>query len=151
MHGFWLFVHMLGMVLWLGGGLATMVAGVTAKQFSPESRIAAYRLTSAVQRVLVGPGASAVVLSGVALSVRFMKEGAIPGWLVLMMTTGIPAAVIALGVAVPTAARLGRLDLDSRGELPEQFSGLRARLVRAASIAGGLGLIALAAGTVLRT
>lgn len=151
MHGFWLFVHVLGIVLWLGGGLATMVAGVTAKHFSAESRIAAYRLTSAVQRILVGPGAVAVVLSGVPLSLRFMKEGAVPGWLSLMMAAGIPAAVIALGVALPTAARLGRLDLNPSGELPEQFSGLRQRLVRAASIAGGLGLIALAAGTLLRT
>ncbi len=151
MHGLWLFVHVLGMVLWLGGGLATMVAGVAAKRFSPESRIAAYRLTSAVQRILVGPGAVAVVLSGLPLSMRFMKEGAVPGWLTLMMAAGIPAAVIALSVALPTAARLGRLDLDARGMLPEQFLGLRRRLVRAASIAGGLGLIALAAGTLLRT
>ena len=151
MHGFWLFTHVLGMVLWLGAGLATMVAGVAAKQFPHQTRLAAYRLTSAVQRVLVGPGAVAVLVSGVALSMRFMREGAIPGWLILMMAAGILAALIALGVTLPTVARLGRLDLGPRGDLPENFPGLRRRLVLAASVTGGLVLIALAAGTMLRT
>jgi len=151
MHRFWLFVHLLGIILWIGGGLATMVAGVAAKQFPPEARLAAYRLTSAVQRVLVGPGAVAVLVSGVVLSMRFMRDGMVPGWLTMMMAAGIPAAAVALGAALPTAARLGRLELDARGELPPQFTGLRARLVKMASIAGGLGLIALAAGTLLRS
>lgn len=150
MYGFWLFVHVLGIVLWIGGGLATMVAGVAAKQFPPESRLLAYRLTSAVQRVLVGPGAVAVLVSGVVLTMRYMRDGIIPGWLALMMAAGIPAAALALGVALPTATRLGRLELDARGELPPEFVTLRARLVKVASIAGGLGLIALVAGTILR-
>lgn len=150
MHGFWLFIHVLGIVLWIGGGLATMVAGVAAKPFPPEARLAAYRLTSAVQRVLVGPGAVAVLVSGVVLTMRYMRDGVIPGWLALMMAAGIPAAAVALGLALPTAARLGRLELDARGELPAQFTVLRLRLVRMASIAGGLGLIALVAGTMLR-
>src|SRR5258707_2739687 len=62
MHGFWLLVHVLGVILWLGGGLATMVLGVTAKQFTPRQRLAAYRLTSAIQRNLLWPGAAAGVV-----------------------------------------------------------------------------------------
>jgi hypothetical protein len=69
----------------------------------------------------------------------------------LMMTSGILGALIAIGVTVPTAARLGRLQLDPRGELPESFAGLRKRLVIASSVAGSLGLVALVAGTVLRS
>ena len=34
MRGFWLLVHVLGFTLWLGGGIATMIAGVTAKRFA---------------------------------------------------------------------------------------------------------------------
>lgn len=151
MHGFWVLVHVLGFVLWLGGGLATMVLGVAAKQFAPDHRLSAYRLTSAIQRFLLGPGAVAVVLSGILLSMPYMKEGTVPGWLMLMMTSGILGALIAIGVTVPTAARLGRLQTDPRGELPEIFSGLRARLVIAGSISGGLGLVALVAGTALRS
>ena len=150
MPGLWLLVHMLGFTLWLGGGLAMMVLGVAAKHFAPDHRISAYRLTSAVQRILIGPGAVAVVLSGFLLSMRYMKEGTVPGWLMLMMVSGILGALIAIGVMVPTAARLGRLDLDPRGELPESFAGLRRRLVLSASVAGALGLVALLAGTVLR-
>lgn len=150
MRGFWVFVHVLGYVLWLGGGLATMVLGVAAKQFAPDHRLSAYRLTSAIQRILLGPGAVAVVLSGILLSMPYMKEGTVPGWLMLMMTSGILGALIAIGVTVPTAARLGRLQTDPRGELPESFSGLRKRLVVTATVAGVLGLIALVAGTVLR-
>ncbi len=68
----------------------------------------------------------------------------------LMMVSGILGALIAIGVAVPTAARLGRLDVDPHGELPEIFAGLRRRLVLAGSVSGGLGLVALVAGTALR-
>ena len=150
MRGFWLLVHMLGTILWLGGGIATMVLGIAAKHFAPEVRLAAYRLTSAIQRILLGPGAAAVALSGIPLSMPYMKEGVVPGWLMLMMTTGILGALIAIGVTVPAAARLGRLDVDPRGELPESFAGLRRRLVWTGSISGGLGLLALAAGTILR-
>lgn len=150
MRGFWVLVHVLGYVLWLGGGLATMVLGVAAKQFAPDHRLSAYRLTSAIQRILLGPGAVAVVLSGILLSMPYMKEGTVPGWLMLMMTSGILGALIAIGVTVPTAARLGRLQTDPRGELPESFAGLRKRLVVAATVSGTLGLVALVAGTVLR-
>ncbi|HTH64392.1 MAG TPA: hypothetical protein VL563_06895 [Gemmatimonadales bacterium] len=150
MRGVWVLVHVLGYVLWLGGGLATMVLGVAAKRFAPDHRLSAYRLTSAIQRVLLGPGAVAVVLSGILLSMPYMKEGTVPGWLMLMMTSGILGALIAMGVTVPTAARMGRLQADPRGDLPEIFSELRTRLVIAGSISGGLGLVALVAGTVLR-
>lgn len=150
MHGFWVFVHLMGMSLWLGAGIASMVLGIAAKHFAPDHRLSAYQLTSAIQRVLLGPGAVAVVLSGILLSMPYMKEGAVPGWMMLMMTSGILAALIAIGVAVPTAARLGRLSLDPRGELPEHFQGLRQRLVWSSSIAGALALLALAAGTFLR-
>jgi hypothetical protein len=150
MRGFWLLVHELGVILWLGGGLATMVLGVTAKQFDPGERLAAYRLTSAIQRVLLGPGAAAVVLSGVVLASPYMKEGTVPGWLMLMMTSGILGALIAIGITVPTAARLGRLQVDPQGELPMSFPGLRKRLIIAGSVSGGLGVLALVAGEVLR-
>jgi hypothetical protein len=150
MHWFWVFVHLLGMSLWMGAGIASMVLGIAAKHFAPDHRLSAYRLTSAIQRVLLGPGAVAVVLSGILLSMPYMKEGTVPGWMMLMMTSGILAALIAIGVSVPTAARLGRLSLDPRGELPEHFHGLRMRLVWSSSIAGALALLALAAGTLLR-
>jgi len=68
----------------------------------------------------------------------------------LMMVAGLVAGILALTLSVPTAARLGRLQVDPRGELPESFAGLRKRPVIAASISGLLALVALFAGTVLR-
>ncbi len=145
MRAFWLLVHWLGFILWLGGGIATMVAGVTAKRWPPDERLAAYRLTSAIHRVLVGPGAVAVVLSGLVLSVNVMKAAVVPGGLLVMMAAGLLGALFVVGLSVPTAARLGRLELDPRGELPEAFAALRRRQVWAASLAGGLGMVALVA------
>jgi len=143
-------VHVLGFTLWLGGGIATMVAGVTAKRLGAAERLAGYKLIGAVQRILVAPGAIAVVLSGLILSMPYMKQGVVPGWLGLMMIAGILGAIGAVAISVPTAARLARLEPDSRGELPEAFHRLRKRQIWAATIAGALGLIAMFAVTLGR-
>jgi hypothetical protein len=37
MHGFWLLLHILGYTLWLGGGIATMVAGSRRRASRPTS------------------------------------------------------------------------------------------------------------------
>ena len=150
MRGFWMLVHVLGFTLWLGGGIATMVAGVTAKRMGAAERLAGYKLIGAVQRLLVGPGAIAVVLSGLILGMPYMKQGVVPGWLGLMMGAGILGAIAAVAISVPTAARLARLEPNSRGELPEAFNRLRKRQIFAATIAGSLGLIAMFAGTLGR-
>ncbi len=150
MKPFWLFVHVIGFTLWLGGGIATMVAGIGAKRFAPADRLSAYRLIASIQRLLVGPGAVAVMLSGVVMSVDYMRAGAVPGWLNLMMAAGLAGGIVAVALSVPTAARLGRLQLDGRGEIPESFAALRKRQILAASIAGGLGLVAMAAATAFR-
>ena len=152
MRGFWLLVHVLGFTLWLGGGLATMIAGVKAKSFAPAERLKAYKLIAAVQGLLVGPGAAAVVISGVIMLLTgpYMHAGDMPGWLSLMMGAGILGGIAAVMISVPTASRLGRLEVGPRGELPESFAGLRKRQIVAATIAGSLGLIAMFAGTLGR-
>ena len=147
MRGLWVLVHVLGFTLWLGGGIATMVAGVSAKAFSPAERLSAYKLIGAIQRMLVGPGAVAVLLSGLVLAMPYMKQGAVPGWMGVMMVAGILGALGAVTISVPTAAKLARLQLDPRGGLPEAFQVLRKRQILAATIAGGFGLIAMFAVT----
>src|SRR2546426_776805 len=142
MRGLWLFIHVIGFTLWLGGGIATMVAGVSAKSFEPGPRLAAYKLIGNIQRLLVGPGAIAVVLSGIVLAMPYMRSGAVPGWLNLMMGAGLLGALAAVGGRVPTASRLGRFDLEARGEMPGAVSGLGKRQIMAASVTGWLGLVA---------
>jgi hypothetical protein len=150
MRGVWLFLHFIGFAAWLGGGLAMMLAGITAKHFPPEERLAVYRTTGVVARNLVGPGALLVLVSGFILSLPFFKTADVPGWLITMQALGLIGAVIAIGIVTPTAARMGRLELDPRGEMPERFAGLRRRQVIFATVAGVFALLALVAGTVMK-
>ena len=150
MRGFWLFLHVIGFVAWLGGGLAVMLCGLTAKNFPPDQRLAVYRVMAVVTRNLVGTGAVLVVVSGLVLSVPFFKSATVPTWLMAMQTLGLLGAIVAVAIAVPTAARLGRLDVDARGELPEAFAGLRRRQAIFATLAGFLALLALLAATLFR-
>lgn len=151
MRGFWLFLHDLGFVAWLGGGLAVMLSGISAKYFPPEQRLAVYRIMAVITRNLVGTGAVLVVVSGFVLSVPYFKGATVPTWLMAMQALGFMGAIVAIAIVVPTAARLGRLDLDPRGELPEAFAGLRRRQAIVATLAGVFALLALLAGTVFRS
>src|ERR1051325_4828238 len=113
-------------------------------------RLTAYKLIGAVQRLLVAPGAIAVVLSGFILAGPYMKSGQVPGWLGTMMGAGFLGAIGAVVFSVPTAANLPGLEPGPGGQLPEAFQRLRKRQILAASIAGGLGLIAMFAVTLGR-
>lgn len=154
MRGFWLLVHAVGYILWLGGGLASMVAGVTAKRFGASERLAVYKATARVHKALIAPGALFVVISGLLLIVPLMRSGAFArgdsAWLHMMSGAGLLGALIVLFASLPTAAKLGRLELDPRGEMPESFARLRKRQAIVATIGGALGITALIAGTVMR-
>lgn len=150
MSGFWLFLHVIGFVAWLGGGLAVMLSGITAKYFPPEQRLAVYRIMAVITRNLVGTGAVVVVVSGFVLSVPYFKGETVPTWLMAMQVLGFMGAIVAIAIVTPTAARLGRLEVDARGELPEAFTGLRRRQAIFATVAGVFALLALVAGTVMR-
>lgn len=150
MPGLWLFLHFMGIAAWLGGGLAIMLAGITAKHFPPAERLAVYRATSVVARNLIGPGALLVLVSGFVLSLPYFSRAVVPSWLMAMQALGLLGALIAIGVVTPTAARMGRLELDPRGDLPESFFGLRKRQAVFATLAGIFALLALLAGTVFR-
>jgi hypothetical protein len=147
----WLFVHVLGVVAWLGGGLAVMLSGITAKRFAPAQRLAVYRIMAVVTRALIGPGAVLVVLSGLILSVPYFKNATVPTWLMAMQLLGFVGAIVAVAIVTPTAARLGRLDVDARGELPEAFTGLRRKQAIFATLAGIFALLALLAATAFRS
>ena len=126
MRGFWLFVHFMGFAAWIGAGLAAMLSGIAAKQFPPDQRLAVYRVMARVTRALIGPGAVLVVLSGFILSVPWFQTALVPSWLMAMQGLGLLGAIVAVAIVTPTAARLGRLDLDSRGEIPQSFPSFTA-------------------------
>ena len=144
----WVFLHIIGFTLWIGGGLASMVAGIVSKGEERARLGAVVRAQAAVQRILVAPGALLTVLSGVMLT--FMKtslRGGEPGatvWLVLMQGAGIVGALIVLFVGLPTSSKLGRIDpLGANGAY---FDELRQRQRITSSIAGVFAIAALVGG-----
>lgn len=148
----WLFLHLLGFTMWLGGALAAMVAGIAAKREERGGLGAVVRSQAAVQKAIVAPGALLTVLSGLILTFSVTaRMGELVGFslpLVVMQGAGIVGALIVLLVGLPTAAKLARLDPSGQGAA--YFDELRQRQRVTSSIAGGLGLIALVAGALVR-
>jgi hypothetical protein len=147
---FWLFLHLLGFTLWLGGAIAAMIMGIAAKREDRHGLGAVVRAQASVMKVAIAPGAILAVLSGLILT--FQLSGAdLPGfsiWLVIMQGAGVVAALLTLLISLPTASKLSRLD--PLGEAAGYFDELRQRQRIVASISGTFGLIALFAGAMLR-
>ena len=148
----WLFLHILGFALWIGGAVASMVAGVSAKTEGRDGLGVVARAQAAIQKVLIGPGALLTVLSGLILTFRVTaRTGELVGfnlWLVLMQVAGIIGALVALLISLPTASKLARLD--PAGAHAAYFDELRARQRVTSSIAGLLALAALVGGVMVR-
>jgi uncharacterized membrane protein len=145
----WLFLHLLGFTMWLGGAIASMVVSIAAKREERNGLGAVVRAQSTLVKTAIAPGSLLTVLSGVVLTFQ-LSGGDFAGfsiWLVIMQAAGVIAALITLLIALPTAARLGRLD--PTGEAARYFDELRARQRIVASIAGVFGLVALFAGAML--
>jgi Predicted integral membrane protein (DUF2269) len=143
-----LFLHLLGFVMWMGGGIAAMFAGIAAKSEDRAGLGAVARAQSAVQRIVIGPGALLTVLSGLML--MFARGGMAGGsvWLMVMQGAGLVGALLTLFVAVPTASRLARLD--PTGPEAAYFDELRNRQKVVGMVWGVLALLALVAGVMAR-
>ena len=145
----WLFLHLLGFTMWLGGAIASMVVGIAAKHEERGGLGAVVRAQSKLTKISIAPGSLLTVLSGLILTFQ-LSGGEVAGfsiWLVIMQGAGLIAALVTLLIALPTATRLGRLD--PTGEASRYFDELRTRQRIVASIAGTLGLVALFAGAML--
>jgi hypothetical protein len=147
----WLFLHLLGFTMWLGGAIAVMIIGVAAKREDRNGLGAVVRAQGSLMKVAIAPGALLAVLSGLILTFQVSgSAGEIVGfnlWLVMMQGAGLVAALLTLLIALPTASKLSRLD--STGETARYFDELRQRQRIVGSIAGSLGLVALFAGAML--
>lgn len=149
---FWLFVHLLGFTLWIGGGFAAMVAGIASKREDRAGLGAVVRSQAAVQKIIIAPGALLSVLSGLILTFSVSgRTGELTGFnlaLVVMQGAGLVGALLTLMVALPTAAKLARLD--PMGQGAAYFDELRQRQKLITSVAGMLALAALVAGALVR-
>jgi hypothetical protein len=149
---FWLFLHLLGFTMWLGGGLAVMVAGIAAKREDRAGLGAIARAQAAAHKAIIAPGAILVVLSGLILTFSVSgRTGELVGfsvWLVVMPGAGLVGALMVLLIGLPTAAKLARLD--PMGQGAAFFDELRQRQKIVASVSGVLALVALVAGAGVR-
>jgi hypothetical protein len=147
----WLFLHIVGFTLWIGGALAAMVAGIAGKREDRAGLGAVVRVQAAVQKTLVAPGALLAVLSGLMLTFAVTSlRGGDAGfnlWLVLMQGAGLVGALIVLMVGLPTAAKLARLDPEGPGAA--YFDELRQRQRVVGSVAGVFALAALLGGAMV--
>jgi hypothetical protein len=149
---FWLFLHLLGFTMWLGGGLAAMVAGISAKREDRPGLGAVVRAQAKVHKTIIAPGAILVVLSGLILTFSVSgRIGELVGfsvWLVVMQVAGLVGALMVLLIGLPTAAKLARLD--PMGQGAAFFDELRQRQRIVASASGVLALVVLVAGALVR-
>jgi hypothetical protein len=147
----WLFLHLLGFTMWLGGSLGVMVAAVAGRREDRAGLGVVVRTQTAIQKLIVAPGALLTVLSGLVLTFSVAgRTGELVGfslWLIIMQGTGILAALLTLLITLPTASKLARLD--PVGPHAAYFDELRQRQRVVASISGVLGLVALVAGAML--
>jgi uncharacterized protein YybS (DUF2232 family) len=148
----WLFLHLLGFTLWLGGAIASMIVGIAAKREDRHGIGAVVRAQTQLTKIAIAPGALLTVLSGLILTFSTTAQtGELVGFslaFVIMQGAGILAALLTLLIMLPTSAKLGRLD--PVGEAAGYFDELRQRQRIVASISGMLGLVALLAGALVR-
>lgn len=145
----WLFLHFFGQVLWLGAGLGSMVYGIVGKKEPGAVLAAIARGQVAVHKLLIGPGAFLMILSGVMLSLR-MYGSAMSGmaptvWMMVMQGAGLLGALIVLAFGMPTIARLGRVSPE--GPTAPLYQAIRRRHVAISIVSGTLGLLALVAAS----
>ena len=145
----WLFLHLLGVAWWMGGGFSALVVSIAARAEARPALGTVARLQWAIARYLVFPGSLLTVISGLFLTMRLINTPSMgSGWLVAMQGLGIVGALIALTMLVPNAAKLSRLD--PMGEHAAYFDRLRKRQWYTGEVAAVLGLVALLSSAMYR-
>jgi len=150
MSRFILLVHLIGVVLWLGGAFASMVVAMAGRRDTPEMLGSVARIQAAITTRLVGPGAALALVSGLVLTMQKYPGAAMAQaspWLFVMQATGVIGALLVLLAALPTAVKLSRID--PLGATESLFHLLRKRQSVVSSVAGMLGIVALVAAVML--
>jgi hypothetical protein len=148
-----LFSHLLGFVLWIGSGLASMHLGKAIEKANRDEVGLLLGLMGGIQRAMLLPGVVLTVVSGLLLTLR-LYGGAIsvagyPVSLMVMQGAGLLGAGIAIGVTVPTTARLTRLD--PHGPHAAVFASLKQRASISGMLTGVLAMVALVGGALMRS
>jgi hypothetical protein len=143
-----LFLHWVGISVWLGASITFMLWGPAARRSSLDAWAHTWRVLDQLQRWVVLPAAVVATGTGILLTMRLVT--AAPGtgsqlWLVMMQVTGILAFALAVW-ATNLTGRIARLAGASveKGERDERAESVRKRLALVGSVSGVLILAALA-------
>jgi uncharacterized membrane protein len=140
------FLHLIGLVAWLGGALAAMTIGIASRREQKEQLGPTVRFQAAIYRALIAPGALVVVVTGILLTLKMYNQATavgLSGSLMAMQGFGILGAVIILVHTLPKSSTLARIE---PGEgTAAMFEGLRRKVVMSGMIASTLGMLALVA------
>lgn len=144
-----LFLHLLGVALWIGGGFAVRAIGRAARVEARSQLRYVVSLQWAVTRAVTFPGVLLTVLTGLFLTFRLMSRvGAGGTGLVAMQGLGLLGALLALFISIPAHARLSRTDPE--GPHAAYFDRLLTRAQISGALAVALAVAALAGGVVHR-
>lgn len=141
MHLFMLFAHWVGLALWIGGELASLVVGAAGSREDPSIFGTVARLKVAILRKVIAPGALVTLVTGLFLTVqRYYVET----WLVIMQLAGFVGALLVLLISLPIGVKLSRIE--PTGESVPYFLMLRKRLTVIGGLSLALALLGLWAG-----
>lgn len=145
MRGPAVLLHVLGVALWIGGALASMVVAAVSRGEEGTVRAGAARLLAAVQTRIIVPGVLLTILTGFYLAMQLGPGAADRAGIVGMMGAGILAGLLVLLIGLPTALKRARLAVpDAQGNLPPIVAALTVRQAIVSTVAGLLALAALA-------
>jgi hypothetical protein len=139
-----LFLHVVGIGLWLGAGAVALLLAVGARHDTP-LRLPRVLLLGRAYSVVVAPGAMLATASGLALTMMAATGGSnvqlgAPA-LAAMQTLGLVAGLVEIFVSFPTAQRLAGVAAASVDGAAWSGERLRGRLVRLLSFTLTLVLI----------
>lgn len=151
MTAIWAFLHEVGFLLWIGGGLAAIVVLGALSRLDPAALGGVTRVILALQRWLLGPGVLITTASGLFLAFGMYRiEGVAEGglsasgtWVLVMIASGLLAAIVAIVAVLPDASHLARLDPAGDGQVQR---ALLRRLRRRTWIMTALAMLAWLGG-----
>ena len=154
MRAFWIFLHLLGGVLWIGGGMAAMFVSLAAKGLDRPAQGTVAKLVAKIYARMIAPGAAMIVVSGLFLIMTYMGQSnrgeldiPISPWIMPMAGLGLAGAALIFAVALPAVNKLTRIDPVANAEA---FDAIRRRQRLVGMIGTTLAFIGLLAGALYR-
>ncbi len=153
-RGLFLFLHVLGVALWLGVAVTLpFVTGRAMRQDDLGTVEFAYRVSDRLMRTLGLAGMLLTLIGGVGLVMVVPSYGwfepAPNHWLFQMQVLGFPAALVGLFYQIPLGRRLAREAGRSaeQGALTDEFRSCRKRNAIVGSLVGLVLLVLVVMGT----